>query len=129
MGVLKLFSKKMMNMSKDEFDTAVGTGRPADSIADVLKDIYNEKRFGEYAGGALTFSLEREGEHYNIIFMNINKCLYEDEEFWLSMCYLKYKSPTHAFWEDSISCIILYAEKYNQQTEAAKLMLLNGDTE
>ena len=126
MGMFKPFSRKSMKMSESEFDKVIEKDRPTSSLADIVKDIYDEKKFAEYAGGTLTFPVEREGEKYNFVFLNINKCPFEDEKFWTSMCYIKYKSPAHSFWDDAIDCIILYAERFNQQIEVAKLLLLQG---
>ena len=52
-----------------------------------LKDVFDEKIYGEYAGGTLTGTINEK-----LNFFNVNKGENEEENFWIAINYIKYMS-------------------------------------
>ena len=98
-------------------------------ITKILIQVYNEEKGAEYAASSLAVKIPvLETPEPVLVFINLNTCRTDEEKLWCAMCYMKYKgSPTGSKYEHAINCILEYAEKYDQQTEAAKMMLLNGE--
>lgn len=74
----------------------------------ILRGVYEEEHGGCYIGGTLladAFAFNANSyEPINGMFSRSNKesqPYTEDEKYWWSKCYLKFKTEKHAFWNES----------------------------
>jgi hypothetical protein len=82
-----------------------------------LKNVFDEKIYGEYAGGTLTGMLNKK-----LNFFNVGKGETEEENFWIALNYIKYMSANGkgAHYQDALD---IANKDPNQAFIVAKAML------
>ena len=96
-----------------------------EAIPEVLKNVYYEKKPAAFAGGSLVVKYEDN----KTAFISLENCKSGEEKFWYCMLYLKHKTSSHYYFNDSIDCIVgntVNVDKYGLETDVAKFLLLNG---
>lgn len=92
-----------------------------DIMTEYLKEIYFEKKSAAFIGSSLC--IDHGGKSS---FVSFKGCKDEEEKFWYSMIYVKFKGKNYYFFKDSVNCIIEYVDKYDQLVEVARLLLAGG---
>lgn len=67
----------------------------------VLQGIFNEEEYyGEYVGGTLSVKVDDQ-----VHLLNMGDFGDSDTGCWLALCYLKYKSPSHRFYDTALKIV------------------------
>jgi hypothetical protein len=81
----------------------------------LLQDVYNGKRYGEYAGGTLTIKPNKDDSTF--LMFNVGKGKNEREECWICLNYLKYRNPNGSHWNQAVETLRNYPEFYKLLTK------------
>lgn len=114
--------KKRGGIPVDSFDT-LPESKALISKADTtpqLKNIFYNRQYAQYIGGSLFFETN---EDDGVIAKTIMEGVNEEENFWIAMNYVKYKSESAHDYQEALNLII---KREDMQTEVAKLLLTKG---
>lgn len=117
-----IWNKRKKGLKPGNLTTLSGESKinlsPVDTT-EYLKDIFNERKHGEYVGGTLSF----EGPGDNILLKTVGEGLSEEENFWIAMNYVKHKSQLSHHYGEALEII---TSRDDMIIEVAKLILARG---
>ncbi len=117
--MVNISNKFFSGIPSRRVNTLMGTPDPnplrTKDMSLYIKQIYDEKRVAEYAGGTLVFEFDNEP-----VMINIGRGLNKEEDFWSAMVYCKHKSTTTFHYAEALSII---ESRVDMQAEVTKMLL------
>ena len=76
---------------------------PDDDVVAILKGIYGDRLYAEYAGGSLTY--DHKGK---LLIFNVGQCKSPHVDYWVAKLYLKWKTEGHFYFKKATEIVQKY---------------------
>jgi len=79
---------------------------PENNVIAILKAIFEDKVYAEYAGGSLTYD-----HHGNLLIFNVGQSDNPHINYWVAKIYLKWKTDSHFYFKRAMRIVDEYRRK------------------